>query len=50
MKMEQDSGLTAKLATDWGFAMMQGRAHASEQYYIIMEIRQKLEKYGTVES
>jgi len=50
MEMEQNSGLTAKLATDWGFSIMKGPVHASEQYHIIMEIRQKLEKYGTVES
>ncbi|KAI4641466.1 uncharacterized protein J4E79_011673 [Alternaria viburni] len=50
MEMEQNSGLTAKLATDWGFSIMKSPACASEQYHIIMEIRQKLEKYGTVES
>jgi len=50
MEMEQDSGLTAKYATKWGFAAMQGPAHASEQYHIILRIRKKLEKYGTVDS
>jgi len=49
MEKEQASGLTAKLATDWGFSIMKSPAYASEQYHIIMEIRQKLEKYGTVE-
>ena len=50
MEHERNSRTTARYATDWAIASTQTEEGIKpRQYHIIMDIRQKLEKYGTLD-
>ena len=50
MKDKRNSETTARYATDWAIASTQSEHGVKpEQYHIIMKIREKLEKYGTLD-